>query len=167
MTYKKYIYFFTFECLIGLISAMIQINVYTHPTTYIHLRVWITLGYDMTLELRPNSSVLVSSDQRILTHNESIVYFHVSFTEDRLLSHHSALKLWLVECCSDAPPMEVSPISTQDLCTSAMRLSGPWSHLSLRSFYHDCSVSRSALVMVVPLFFDLRIMEVTDGFLKI
>ncbi len=59
------------------------------------------------LESRPKSSILVSSDQRILfvTILESFRYFlanfHVSCTEERLPSGHSAIKPRLVEGCSD------------------------------------------------------------------
>ncbi len=76
-------------------------------------RWWAVPGFLHTyrLELRPTSSILVSSDQRILfvTILESFscffsklhAGFHVSCTEERLPSGHSAIKPRLVEGCSD------------------------------------------------------------------
>ncbi len=68
-------------------------------------RWWAVPGFLHTyrLELRPKSSILVSSDQRILQVFFSKLHagFHVSCTEERLPSGHSAIKLRLVEGCSD------------------------------------------------------------------
>ncbi len=68
-------------------------------------RWWAVPGFLHTyrLELRPKSSILVSSDQRILQVFFSKLHagFHVSFTEERLPSGHSAIKPRLVEGCSD------------------------------------------------------------------
>ena len=70
------------------------------------------LSPHIPLELTPKSSILVSSDQRILF---LIVWesfmsffvklnagFHMSYTEERLPSSHSAIKPRLVEGCSDS-----------------------------------------------------------------
>ncbi len=81
-------------------------------TTMLHCWDWWAVpGFLHTLELRPKSSILVSSDQRILfvTILESFrcffsklhAGFHVSCTEERLPSGHSAIKPRLVEGCSD------------------------------------------------------------------
>ncbi len=68
-------------------------------------RWWAVPGFLHTyrLELRPKSSILVSSDQRILQVFFSKLHagFHVSCTEERLPSGHSAIKPRLVEGCSD------------------------------------------------------------------
>ncbi len=63
------------------------------------------------LELRPKSSILVSSDQRILQVFFSKLHagFHVSCTEERLPSGHSAIKPRLVEGCSDGDFLQLSP----------------------------------------------------------
>ncbi len=67
-------------------------------------RWWAVPGFLHTyrLELRPKSSILVSSDQRILQVFFSKLHagFHVSCTEERLPSGHSAIKPRLVEGCS-------------------------------------------------------------------
>ncbi len=79
-------------------------------TTMLHC--WDCIGQVMSsawlfhtyrLELRPKSSILVSSDQRILQVFFSKLHagFHVSCTEERLPSGHSAIKPRLVEGCSD------------------------------------------------------------------
>ncbi len=79
-------------------------------TTMLHCgtvldRWWAVPGFLHTyrLELRPKSSILVSSDQRILQVFFSKLHagFHVSCTEERLPSGHSAIKPRLVEGCSD------------------------------------------------------------------
>ncbi len=87
-------------------------------------RWWAVPGFLHTyrLELRPKSSILVSSDQRILQVFFSKLHagFHVSCTEERLPSGHSAIKAptggglqwWLTfynflpspECISGAQP---------------------------------------------------------------
>ncbi len=68
-------------------------------------RWWAVPGFLHTyrLELRPKSYILVSSDQRILQVFFSKLHagFHVSCTEERLPSGHSAIKPRLVEGCSD------------------------------------------------------------------
>ncbi len=68
-------------------------------------RWWAVPGFLHTyrLELRPKSSILVSSDQRILQVFFSKLHagFHVSCTEERLPSGHSAIKPRLVEGGSD------------------------------------------------------------------
>ncbi len=68
-------------------------------------RWWAVPGFLHTyrLELRPKSPILVSSDQRsYLSPSWSPPCgFHVSCTEERLLSGHYAIKPWLVEGCSD------------------------------------------------------------------
>ncbi len=55
------------------------------------------------LRIKAKSSILVSSDQRILQVFFSKLHagFHVSCTEERLPSGHSAIKPRLVEGCSD------------------------------------------------------------------
>ncbi len=64
-------------------------------------RWWAVPGFLHTyrLELRPKSYILVSSDQRILQVFVSKLHagFHVSCTEERLPSGHSAIKPRLVE----------------------------------------------------------------------
>jgi hypothetical protein len=59
-----------------------------------------------SLAFRQNNSILVSSDQRILflmvwesSWRKLQAGCHVPFTEERLLSGHSTIKAWLVECC--------------------------------------------------------------------
>ncbi len=68
-------------------------------------RWWAVPGFLHTyrLELRPKSSILVSSDQIIRQVFFSKLHegFHVSCTEERLPSGHSAIKPRLVEGCSD------------------------------------------------------------------
>ncbi len=80
------------------------------PTTMLHC--WDCIGQVMSsawfsphipLRIKAKSSILVSSDQRILQVFFSKLHagFHVSCTEERLPSGHSAIKPRLVEGCSD------------------------------------------------------------------
>ncbi len=74
-------------------------------------RWWAVPGFLHTyrLELRPKSSILVSSENLICHHlgvlqvffSKLHAGFHVSCTEERLPSGHSAIKPRLVEGCSD------------------------------------------------------------------
>ncbi len=79
-------------------------------TTMLHC--WDCIGQVMSsawfsphipLRIKAKSSILVSSDQRILQVFFSKFHagFHVSCTEERLSSGHSAIKPRLVEGCSD------------------------------------------------------------------
>ncbi len=109
------------------------------------------------LRIKAKKSILVSSDQRILfvTILESLhAGFHVSCTEERLPSGHSAIKPRLVEGCSDGDFLQLSPISR---CISGAQ--PQWSlgsslPLSPRLFSPDSSVlaGRPALgrVLVIP-----------------
>ena len=88
----------------------------------------------------------------------------MSFTEERLLSGHSAINPRLVECCNDG----CLSGSFSHLHTGSLELiqSDHWvlGHLSYqRPFSPDCSVwpGGSRRVLVVPNFFHLRIMEAT------
>ncbi len=91
-------------------------------------RWWAVPGFLHTyrLELRPKSSILVSSDQRILQVFFSKLHagFHVSCTEERLPSGHSAIKPRLVEGCSDGWLSTTSPISRMHLWSSATVIFG-------------------------------------------
>ena len=88
----------------------------------------------------------------------------MSFTEERLPSSHSAIKPRSVECCCDGWPA-VSPISTQDLWSLA-RMSIRYFITSLTMVLLPRVLSLAGhqplgKVLVVPNFFDLRMMEAT------
>ncbi len=79
-------------------------------TTMLHC--WDCIGQVMSsawfsphipLRIKAKSSILVSSDQRIICHHLGVLHagFHVSCTEERLPSDHSAIKPRLVEGYSD------------------------------------------------------------------
>lgn len=72
-------------------------------------------------ELRPNNLILVSSDHRepCFSQSESplgaFVYFHVSVTEERLLSGHSGTEPRSVECYCPSGSFSLSHFSYQGL----------------------------------------------------
>ncbi len=91
-------------------------------------RWWAVPGFLHTyrLELRPKSYILVSSDQRILQVFFSKLHagFHVSCTEERLPSGHSAIKpdWWRAAVMVDF--LQLSPISRMHLWSSATVIFG-------------------------------------------
>ena len=109
--------------------------------------------------MRPNSSILVSSDQRILLFFFCKLHagFHLSFSEERQPSGHSAIKPRSVECCSDG---FVSPISTLDLWSSVRATSGfLGTSLTKALLPQLLSLARRpalGAVLVVPNIFHLR-----------
>ncbi len=132
-------------------------------------RWWAVPGFLHTyrLELRPKSSILVSSDQRILQVFFSKLHagFHVSCTEERLPSGHSAIKPRLVEGCSDGwlsttfshLPNASLELSHSDLWV-LLYLSHQGSSPPIAQFGRRSALGR---VLVVPNVFHLRIMEAT------
>ncbi len=132
-------------------------------------RWWAVPGFLHTyrLELRPKSSILVSSDQRILQVFFSKLHagFHVSCTEERLPSGHSAIKPRLVEGCSDgwlSTTFSHLPNASLELSHSDLWVLLYLSHQGSSPPIAQLA-GRPALgrVLVVPNVFHLRIMEAT------
>ena len=92
---------------------------------------------------------------------------HVPFTEEWLPSGHSTIKAWLVECCRDGCLSDRAPefLSTEEL----------WSSVRVTIWFLVTYLTKALLpqllslagwpalgrALVVPIFFHLRMMEVT------
>lgn len=147
-------------------------------------RWWMTPGFHQTwcLELRPKNVILVPSDQKIFLHSPLRVFwgmfFHklqvdVNVPEEKILSGHSAIKLRLMECCSDGWPSG----TFSHLLPSAHSHSGvqpQWSvgccsHLLPKPFSPNCLVGQwSALGRVLPVlnFLHFTVMAAYDFFVS-
>lgn len=119
--------------------------------------------HKLCLEFRPNSSILVSSDQRILFRLSVIFFF----------SKHSLMRGFRLATRPYSPNgvavmvvlLEDSPISTQDLWSSARVTTGflITSHIEAFLLRLLSLAERPALGrdLAVPNFFHLRIIEAT------